>query len=505
MIDPLRNRAALLASIEAAQPPGDLVDDLSDPRLVTSEARVTARARSGAEIFPLLEIALSERFAAVPRQELVEDLFMPLRVALGGTHRPGDGRERSRDLMVEMIVARRGVLIAVSRDASGIDVPAARDQHRSRSSLCSEDGGRTLLLCYRPSRDLPDRPGPARAPLDGEPIPKTAASHDRPPTSLNALDADWMRACLSSVLPAREKGPGRLESCRVFGKEGRSGSDGGLRYLVRWRHGGARRSETRILTGRLHATEAAAEDDFEIATRLRGALAAHRVRIPWALARPDAEPRLVLYDFHPWMNLWEYLSLRRSHKALRRCARRIGSALAALHRCRVALRHVDEEFAEAPLAATVARAERSLQDLSWGGDLLDRFRSCARRLERAGHPGPRPVAPTHAALGWDSIYYGVDGRFYLYRFETCRRSDPGLDLGAFNADLLNFTMARRDEEAYRVGRDAFLQGYLARGGRPIDPEQLGLYTALAITECLRETRGGTLARREHLIKALDAA
>jgi hypothetical protein len=499
------NRAALLASIEATQPPGDPLDDLSDPRLVTSEARVTARARSGAEIFPPLEVALSERFAAVPRQELIEDLFMPLRTALGGSHRPGDG-EHTRDLMVEMIVARRGVLIAVSRDGSGIEVvPAALGPRRSRSSVCSEDGGRTLLLCYRPSRDLPARPGPAREPLDGEPIQRTATPHACAPTSLNALDSEWMRACLSSVLPVREKGPGRLESCRVFGKEGRAGSDGGLRYLVRWRNGGARSSDTRILTGRLHATEASAEADFEVATRLRAALAAHCVRIPWALARPDAEPRLVLYDFHPWMNLWEYLSLRRSHRALRRCARRIGSALAALHRCRVALRQVDEEFAEAPLAATVARAERSLQGLAWGGDLLDRFRSCARRLQRSGLPEPRPVAPTHAALGWDSIYYGVDGRFYLYRFETCRRSDPALDLGAFNADLLNFAMARRDEEAYRLGRDAFLQGYLARGGRPIDPEQLGLYTALAITECLRETRGGALARREYLIKALGAA
>src|SRR5213078_3827988 len=111
----------------------------------------------------------------------------------------------------------------------------------------------------------------------------------------------------------------------------------------------------------------------------------------------------------------------------------------------------------------------TLQTLPAGSDLVNRFRVCAQRiLERSASRMKRTVAPIHGALGWDCIHYGVDGRFYLYRFERCRRSDPGLDLGGFAADLLCFTLASYNDEAYRVCRDELLKHYNAKAEQRTD-------------------------------------
>src|SRR5206468_1896102 len=134
----------------------------------------------------------------------------------------------------------------------------------------------------------------------------------------------------------------------------------GNRYVLRVAGHDGEPAETRILTGRLHASEAAAAADFEAATRLHEAKISKSVLIPRPVARPAGEPRLVLYDFNPWMSLWEYLTYRSSLKALRHCAKRIGRALAHLHGNRVVLRGVESDSAGDALQAMVARAERTL-------------------------------------------------------------------------------------------------------------------------------------------------
>src|SRR5206468_2022830 len=105
-------------------------------------------------------------------------------------------------------------------------------------------------------------------------------------------------------------GQSRIESCRVYAIRGPADDGCGNRYVLRVASRDGPQAETRILTGRLHATATAAEADFEAAKSLRDAAMTKRLLIPRPVARLRAEPRLVLYDFDPWLNLREYLTHR---------------------------------------------------------------------------------------------------------------------------------------------------------------------------------------------------
>src|SRR5207247_5741416 len=140
------------------------------------------------------------------------------------------------------------------------------------------------------------------------------------------------------------------------------------------------------------------------------------------------------------------------------------------------------------------RTTTDLQALAGGSDLVSCFRHWAKRIENAASSKqPRVLAPIHGAFGWDCVHYGVDGRFYLYRFETCRRSDPGLDLGGFAADLLRFTLVDLDEGAYRTCRDALLASYNQRAEHPMNQDELRFYIALALVERLQRAGSRTRA------------
>jgi hypothetical protein len=321
----------------------------------------------------------------------------------------------------------------------------------------------------------------------------------------NVLDAEWLRTCLSTELPEFATGPARLESCRVYATHGRAGDDCGNRYVLRLAAPDGQPPETRIFTARLHATEAAAAADFEFATRLRDSRATKRLAIPRPVVRLAGEPRLALYEFDPWINLWEYLVHRRSVKALRHAAERAGEALAGLHRSQIAFRGNETDLTEEGVKAMVARTTTALQALPRGSDLVSGFHGRVERLENAAPcRQPRVLAPIHGAFGWDRIHYGVDGRFYLYRFETCQRSDPGLDLGGFAADLLCFTLSNHDESAYRSCLDAFLNEYNSEAEHSISADDLRFYIPLALVERLRRTELPTTAGLDQLLAALDA-
>jgi len=128
-----------------------------------------------------------------------------------------------------------------------------------------------------------------------------------------------------------------------------------------------------------------------------------------------------------------------------------------------------------------------------------------RMREQAAFRRQRDLTPIHGALGWDCIHYGVNGKFYLYRFEKCQRSDPAFDLGGFAADLLCFTLASYDEEAYGLCYDAFLSQYNSKAEQPIGEDDLRFYIVLALCERLRRAKPRTKADAEHLLHALDAA
>jgi len=114
------------------------------------------------------------------------------------------------------------------------------------------------------------------------------------------------------------------------------------------------------------------------------------------------------------------------------------------------------------------------------------------------------LAPIHGSFGWDCIHYGVDKRFHVDRFQTCRRADPGLDLGGYATDLLGFTLVRHEEAAYPVCLEEFLTSYNSTANSPMDQRDLGTCIALAVSERLRRASWLTKAWADHLLGVLEA-
>ncbi len=515
MIDLSRTRAGLLTQIEAPDPAGGPLTDITDPRVATGDAHVRVCGRTREDLFPVLKLALSERFAAVPRMELLRDLLMPLRNALGNAFKHGNGSDPSKSVSVEIVFAQKGALIAITDEGVGFDVALTfrrfqeqeryfenegsgfTNLHRAMSTVSYENDGRTLLVCFQCASSCPASVGDPST----DPGASSGEAHALP----KVPDSVRLSTCLSAELAKFAGGCARIESCRVYVTRGCAGGDGESRYLLRVAGACGGPAETRILTGRLHAKEAAAKADFAAATLLHEAKILKSVRIPRPVARPEGEPRLVLYDFDPWMNLREYLRYQRSPTALQHCASRVGRALAHLHRSQIVFPNVQTDLVEDGLQGVFASAETCFQSLPAGSDLVSRFRASVQQIrERAASGRPPTRTPIHGALGWHCIHYGVDGRFYLYRFETCRRSDPGLDLGGFAADLLCFTLADHDTGAYRLGSDAFLRSYNSRAEYPLREDELRPYIALALFERLRRLEPPASTQAGQLLAALHA-
>src|SRR5205823_11234671 len=130
MIDLNRTRADFLREIGAREPTVDAltvdpIDDITDPRLVSGDARMQVRGHTRDDLFPLLEAALSERYAAVPRLQLIRDLLMPLRNALGNAFKHGNGEDDAKAVHVEIVLTRKGALFAVTDEGNGFDVGLA--------------------------------------------------------------------------------------------------------------------------------------------------------------------------------------------------------------------------------------------------------------------------------------------------------------------------------------------------------------------------------------------
>jgi hypothetical protein len=517
MIDLSRTRADFLAEIEALNATSDPLSDLTDSRIATADVHVRVRGLARKDLFPLLKLALSERFAAVARAQLFRDLLVPLKNVLGNAFKHGNGSDPAKAILVEMVLTRRGALIAVSDEGRGFDVARTfrgfqeqetyfvhqgsgfRNLHSAMSVVSYEHGGRTVLLCYRPM----DVPGHAPSPDD---LPVPTASEESPAGPRpKVFDSRWIQTSLSAEIPEFAPDSARIESCRIYATRGRDAADCGQRYLLRVAGHNGGPPETRKLIGRLHAAEAEAVADFEAATQLHKARISSRLRIPRPVARFE-EPRLVLYEFDPWMNLWEYLiTCRDSLGSLRHAAERVGQSLAALHRSPIVLPGVESVPFDQDLQAIIGRVETTLQNRPSEPDLANRFHACVQLIQE----GPafrmqRTTAPIHGALAWDCIHYGVDGSFYLYRFEKCRRSDPGLDLGGFAADLLCFTLAGHDDRAYRICIEDFLRHYNSKAEHPIGEDDLRLYIVFALCERLQAAQPRTEAGAGQLVAALEA-
>src|ERR1043166_9655983 len=113
MIDLNRTRSQLLAQPGAPAPPDEPLRDILDPRVASTDAHVRVCGPGREELFPLLKLALSERFAEVPRMELILDLLMPLKNALGNATKHGNGADPAIAVTVDLVLTRKGTLIAV--------------------------------------------------------------------------------------------------------------------------------------------------------------------------------------------------------------------------------------------------------------------------------------------------------------------------------------------------------------------------------------------------------
>src|ERR1041384_7640354 len=277
MIDLSYTRAGMLAELDAPNPPGDSLSDITDPRVTGANVHVCVRGRERDDLFPILKIALGERFAAAPRAELIRDMLVPLKNALGNAENHGNRRDSGKAVSVELVLTRRGALIAVRDEGAGFDVARTfrlfreqetyfvnhgsgfRNLHRAKSIVSYENNGRTLLLCYRPA---------TKAAGHGSRLAAAAPNHDAGTASPHALDPEWIKTSLSGEFA---QGRSKIESCRVYPARGSADDDCGNRYVLRFADVKRETAETRIFTGRVHATEAEAEADFDTAGRLREA------------------------------------------------------------------------------------------------------------------------------------------------------------------------------------------------------------------------------------------
>ena len=481
MIDLDRTRVDLLAEIGAPAPLGAPLTDLTDPRVLSSDVHLVLRGRSRADLFPLLEVLLSERFAAVPRSRSIRDLLVPLKSGLGNAYKRGNCGDPAKSISVEIVLTRRGAVVAISDEGEGFDVARVLRHLRSReryftdyghgfrtldqaaSLVTYDNGGRTLVL-----RFLAENGDPGSSSL--------LSDADR--ALGKAADAERMHSCLTAELLEFREGQTRLESSRAaWVANGAGGDSRDLRYVLNFGGDDARPNELHIVTGRLHASADRAAADFDAAVRLHDELAASRVRIPRPIARLAGEPRLVLYDFDPWMNLAEYVADRENAPLFRRRAERVGQSLAILHGSGISFQETEDDLLGERYRGTRERVRGRLADRYPGADFPGRLESVLRSIE-ARAAGPRRRAPIHGRFGLDRVLYGVEGSFYLYRFEDCRMSDPGLDLGGFLADVSMLG----DEETRRAGSEGFLAGYASKHATP--PADLGLYVALALIDRL---------------------
>src|SRR5205823_5493761 len=135
---------------------------------------------------------------------------------LGNAFKHGNGGDGAKVISVEIVLTGKGALIAVTDEGRGFDVALTfrrfqgqesyfvnrgdgfRNLHRATATISYENGGRTVLLCFRPAtRVNGDPPGDDHA-------------------LSNILDGERVQSRLSAELPEFRKDGARIESCRVY-------------------------------------------------------------------------------------------------------------------------------------------------------------------------------------------------------------------------------------------------------------------------------------------------
>src|SRR5437899_1138373 len=130
MIDIDRTRAQLLAELECLP---------SDPR-IRSETPLSIRGHAVKEVFSLLKAELLERFADVPRAQLIRNLLAPLKNGIGNAYKHGNRRDLAKWISVEIVPARKGALLAITDEGPGFDVSSTLSAMRESVRDSSDRG-----------------------------------------------------------------------------------------------------------------------------------------------------------------------------------------------------------------------------------------------------------------------------------------------------------------------------------------------------------------------------
>lgn len=461
MIDLHLTRQRMLEDIGAL--PEDLgvsVNDLADPALRSAaRARLLVRAHQRAEIFDQLKAAFRARFQRVPLEHLDRDLFVLVGKAITNAFNWGNHGDPAKWFTVEVVVTDRGAVVAVSDQGTGFDVQQVLGKYLSdqryythggrgfsyfakkTTSLVSyADGGSTILL-----RFLAD-------PEPGRPLQPDELEAYGP-----AADARRMGAFLASEVPHFRDSGVPIESCRVYAQSRTNEGADELTYVVRQKDPRNAAAQTTVLTGRL-LPQREAEADVAVATQLsRTRPGKDGLRVPKVLGA-FRDPPLSLFLLDPTSTLRKVAaSLKLA--SLVKLLITLGLGVASVHQGTVSAETemgLDETLEKHRSART--RIEGKLPV-----DRAARVDRCFTRLEeRAGPLRSYQPVPIHGSLTWNAIVK-AGRKWELYRFERSRLSHPGLDVGAFLADMLRLYVLSGTGDAayYWRGREAFLQSYFA--------------------------------------------
>jgi anti-sigma regulatory factor (Ser/Thr protein kinase) len=269
MIDLDRTKAQMLAEINASEKAW--VNFLSDPAdqdfVSLGEARLAVEGKTPNDLFPALNAAFSKRFASVPPEKLIRDLYYPLKKGLGNAYKWGNRKDPDKQLTVEVVVTKTGAFVAIADEGDGFDVEdilrrfQGGEQYfshggsgfvhfnRAQSVISYADGGRTLLIRF------------LCAP---EPAEISATNNS---AMMMAGNEPFMKSLLAAELPYFRKNKATLDSCRIYMPDEQEDDQPEIKYVLEYHKGKSEETKTAIMTGRL-LPESAAQNDFSVAQQL---------------------------------------------------------------------------------------------------------------------------------------------------------------------------------------------------------------------------------------------
>jgi hypothetical protein len=179
MIDLMHTKEQMLAEIKAsANVFANRLHDPADPDFVAlEEAYLIVQGQTPEALLPVLNAAFAARCADVPPHQLRRHLLYPLKKGIGNAYKWGNHKDPAKRITVETVATRTGLLVTISDQGEGFDVPGIVGQFRSgkryfthsgsglkhfdraRSLISYTNGGRTLLLRFlcllEPGKALP--------------------------------------------------------------------------------------------------------------------------------------------------------------------------------------------------------------------------------------------------------------------------------------------------------------------------------------------------------------